>query len=86
MTTQQAIKQLRADLAAISGKYTQEDLARDMGVTVRTVARWETVLPPSLDALVELVHFCDARQLTEAADRLRKVFYSAVAPKTGVRP
>jgi transcriptional regulator with XRE-family HTH domain len=46
MTTQQAIKHLRAQLGL-----TQEGLARQMNLTLRTIARYESQSPPKGQAL-----------------------------------
>ncbi|HAX42739.1 MAG TPA: hypothetical protein DCY80_09315 [Solibacterales bacterium] len=58
VTASQLLKELRAELGL-----SQEALARELGLTVSMIAKYETRLPPGPKFLSRMVRFCNERRL-----------------------
>lgn len=58
VTASQLLKELRAELGL-----SQEALARELGLTVSMIAKYETRLPSGPKFLSRMVHFCNERRL-----------------------
>lgn len=63
MKLQDAVRGLREALGI-----SQEELARKLGITVRTIARYENELPPKGEALGQLFLLAEEANQTELAD------------------
>jgi len=71
--TASAVRQLRKALGE-----TQEQFARRMGTTVRTIARWEGPRPPTGQALIRLEHMAATNGAVEAAAVFRVALNDAM--------
>lgn len=84
---QQALIDLRLALG-----FTQEKMAREIGVTLSSLARWETSSAPGFESLSRLASYAAARGyavlsdrfLAEGTARLRKHFQTSNQPTAQV--